>query len=306
MTAIGRWFLRSLAIAVSVAIFYLATTLDGGWFGTAIAYLIAASASGWLTATVGWYTRSRRPKTSAGPDTRIDADTSSTESPRGHQIPWTGLATGPGERPAASEPIEDASLLVPIRHAHDPDPPLEQRSNDAKSVPVAADAVLRVQNSNGGRFPSTTEHLSTNEEPPPASAELPRVPLLQGVPSTANKPTNKDADDDAKRLAEVLNLYERIGFSSDEHIERTPNYAFQVDRIPGERGLWDELVEEYGAATIDLRRVGSGHCRITLSSGNLVLYIPERRCWVWVAFDRAVPTPPSDEVSSAHALTNPG
>lgn len=91
------------------------------------------------------------------------------------------------------------------------------------------------------------------------------------------------------RLAEVLNLYERIGFLSDG---RDGAAIARQDRVDGpgpERGLWAELVEEYGAASIDFDAASSGGCVITLDSGNLVFFDPDSGRWAWVVFDRAVP-----------------
>jgi len=61
----------------------------------------------------------------------------------------------------------------------------------------------------------------------------------------------------------------------------------------GEQRLWTDLVDGYGAASIDLNDDDPERCVITLESGDLVFYLPEHKRWMWLIFDRAdvAPTP---------------
>jgi hypothetical protein len=253
--------------------------------------------------TFVWYIRSRYSKSVGGIELRLDRIKSPSESSRRSQDFEVPATSGTGERVASGEPIDDAANRVPIRDHDGSDQLFEQRPTNAEPVPVEEDAVYQVLSSDAPGSEPSSEQIRVEEELPPlASAEASRVPLERLLPPARNTPGEAsvgDAGGDAKRLAEVLNLYERV--------DRSTFDPYGVDHVPGRRGLWDELVEEYGAASIDLRDVESGGCRITLSSGNLVFYAPDRGCWVWVIFDRTEPTPssPIDASSSAHVVTNP-
>jgi len=303
VTAMIRWFLLIVAIAAIVAVFDMVAAMAGWPLGAASVYLIAASAVGCLAVTIVWHIRSRYSKSSGWYELHLDRLASvraSSQRSRDHEVPAT---IGAAERAATSEPIEDATHRIAHLDDHEPGPLFEQRPTDADSVPLEEDAVYRVLSSDRrGSAPSSEQIRAEEETPSPASAETSHVPLERLSPparSAPGEPNVGNAGGDAKRLAEVLNLYERI--------DRSTFDPYGAHHDPGRRGLWDELVEEYGAASIDLRDVESGGCTITLSSGNLVFYAPHRGCWVWVVFDGTEPTPssPIDPSPSARIVTNP-
>ena len=303
VTAMIRWFLLIVAAAATVAVFYMVAAMAGWSFGAASVYLIAASALGCLAVTFVWYVRSRYSKPSGGIELRLDRIDSMRASSRPSQDNEVPATIGVGERAATGEPIEDATHRIAHLDDHDPDPLSEQRPTDANSVPLEEDAVYQVLSSDSrGSAPSSEQIRVEEESPPLASAETPHVPLERLSPPARSAPGEAnvgDAGGDAKRLADVLNLYERI--------DRSTFDPYGADHVPGRRGLWDELVEDYGAASIDLRDIESSGCRITLSSGNLVFYAPHRGCWIWVVFDGTEPThsSPIDPSLSARIVTNP-
>jgi hypothetical protein len=310
VTAVIRWFLLSVATAAAVGIFYATAAMAGWSLGAASVYLIAASAFGCLAVTVVWYIRSRYSQPVGGIELRLDRIKSPSESSRRSQDFEVPTTSGTGERAASSEPLEDAADQVPIRD-DDSDPLFEQRPTTAEPVPVEEDAGYQVLDSDSsGSGPASEQDRVEAESPSLTSAEAPHIPLEHlSLPAldTSDEASDEDAGDDAKRLAEVLNLYDHNGPSYDEPIDRSTRDPFGADHATRRRGLWNELVEEHGAASIDLRDAESGGCRITLSSGNLVFYAPERGLWVWVIFDRTEPTKPSpiDASPSAHIVTNP-
>jgi len=303
VTAMIRWFLLITATAATVAVFYMVAAMAEWPFGAASVYLIAASALGCLAVTFVWYIRSRYSKPSGGFELRLDRVDSTNASSRRSQDYEVPARTGAGERAATSEPIEDVTHRIAHPDDHDPGPLFEQRPTDADSVPLEEDAVYQALSSdNGGSAPSSEQIRVEEESQPLASAETSHVPLERLSPPAPSAPDEANvgnAGSDAKRLAEALNLYERI--------DRSICDPYGADHVPGSRGLWDELVEDYGAASIDLRDTESSGCRITLSSGNLVFYAPHRGCWIWVTFDRTEPTPssPIDASLSTHIVTNP-
>lgn len=122
----------------------------------------------------------------------------------------------------------------------------------------------------------------------------------------------EDAGRDAIRMAFALNQYERSGFRNGRDASPTPTNSLRDDRSVSGRGLWSELVETYGAESVDLEGFGSGTCCITLSNGDLVFYVPEYRKWLWLAFERtlaeprAVPVAPVASGGDSATLTNRG
>ena len=121
----------------------------------------------------------------------------------------------------------------------------------------------------------------------------------------------KDPGGDAIRLAAALNRYERDGFRDRDDASSGAPDSTEHEQFPGERGLWHELVETYGAESFSLGGVNGGICCITLSSGDLVFYLPDRRTWVWLIFehvDSNAPdsaADPGDQSESAGARVEP-
>ena len=182
-------------------------------------------------------------------------------------------------------PVADSIAPVPDRapliHTHLPVPRFEHRSTAVARVPSDVDVALSA--------PNGVNSVTGRPLRPPQTVELPSPALrVSSPPPPDDQPGETPTDDRgavAKRLTEVLNLYESVGLASADSVESSTSAPDLADHDPAERALWEELVEEYGAVSIDFRSSEAGGCHITVSTGDVVFYSADRDSWMWIIFE---------------------
>jgi hypothetical protein len=128
------------------------------------------------------------------------------------------------------------------------------------------------------------------------STAMPRV--QPGRSSSSIQVTIDDANvggvgHDAMRLAGLLNQFGDVDCGFGDWAAPCGLDPHRDDRVHWERDLWLQLVEDYGAESVDLADAAGGRCRITLASGNMVFYVSGYQRWMWLIFDHAGTRPPS-------------
>ncbi len=265
------WILLGLLVIVIAAASYLAVEA-ADWAGDMVpASFVAAAGSGCLVLGVAMYARSRRSQSTGGIELRLDRIASPTTPP------------------------ESRDLRRKIEHGDMTGEPDVTSGPDGDVQPTPTDPPRDIGESQDGADPSA--NAPTRDEPsgqpvvsPPMTSAILRNPREHPPPAIGDETDGvvvEDAEIEAIRLAAALNQYEQIGFHSDGYAASDSHDLHGEDRTPKEQMLWSELVEVYGAESIDLRDVGDGRCRITLRSGNMVFYVPEYRQWVWLAFEQS-------------------
>ena len=191
------------------------------------------------------------------------------------------------ERHPVADSIAPVPGRAPLTHTYLPVPRFEHRSTAVARVPSDVDVASSV--------PNGVSYVTVHPSRPPRAVELPSPALrISSPPPPDTQPSETTTDDRgavAKRLTEVLNLYEGVGLASVDNIESSTSAPDLADHGPAERSLWEELVEEYGAVSIDFRGSEAGGCQITVSTGDVVFYSAERDGWMWIIFETADPAP---------------
>jgi hypothetical protein len=191
------------------------------------------------------------------------------------------------ERYPVADSIAPVPGRAPFTHTYLPVPRFEHRSTAVARVPSDVDVASSV--------PNGVSYVTVHPSRPPRAVELPSPALrISSPPPPDTQPSETTTDDRgavAKRLTEVLNLYEGVGLASVDNIESSTSAPDLADHGPAERSLWEELVEEYGAVSIDFRGSEAGGCQITVSTGDVVFYSAERDGWMWIIFETADPAP---------------
>ena len=160
---------------------------------------------------------------------------------------------------------------APLTHTYLPVPRFEHRSTAVARVPSVVDVASSV--------PNGVSYVTVHPPRSPQTVELPPPALrISSPPPPDTQPSETTTDDRgavAKRLTEVLNLYEGVGLASVDNIESSTSAPDLADQGPAERALWEELVEEYGAVSIEFPGSEAGGCQITVSTGDVVFYSAE-------------------------------
>ncbi len=276
----------------AIAAFYAMSAAAGWTFGVASASLAVAASLICVALGSTSYVKYRRSK----PARRITS-----------RLNNIGLPPRPDDQNKPVERVEHATASgeslndkVARARAADDDgqvPPQDLQVADLDPFPLETDLVARIQSAGETGATTPLELASAEPEPTPAedtdTGDSQPEPSAPPVPAPGTRVVYRDRTVDPKRLAALLNLYEHTGFPPDGHFDQSATDGSFVDGVPDHRSLWAELVAEYGAESIDLREAETGQCQITLTSGDLVFYSPERRCWLWIAFEQTGPAPSS-------------
>lgn len=311
VTAVARWFLVLSIVTAAVVISVRVPAHLGWWSLHATSAQMVAVATIGCVAVAGVRLLMRRHTRSVGATQHgIESACPSAGTAPQAQTSVASFPTGPNDPSMPYEWGGAGTSHVPIQSGHieatDPEAAITGTESASSELAVSMESSSiedRDTGPNPGLRPgdltrSSTEFSSSNHVSDGMSADV------AGHPSV-HRP-EAESGDDALRLTEVLNLYERIGFLPDGRGGEANVRQDSVDDLPPQHGLWDELVRGYGAASVEFGLVGSGGCVITLHSGDMVFYDPHSGRWAWVVFDRAgttsdldAPTAPVRSVDGA-------
>lgn len=280
-SAILRWVVLVLVVGLVVIVSYAAIEATGWVDGGAVSVsIVAAAGTGFLALVIVRHVLSRRSGATSGIDARLDR-----------------IAT-PITLPESRNSLQQS---VPRELDH---------GSDTRDDTTAKDQVDTESQSGVGMQPTATPTSPAPDSHVDETAlgfapPEPDEPSVQSVPSrpmTAITPPNPQGGQppgdrvgagsiggaglDANRLAAVLNRYQQPGVKRNSRAAPPASELPHVDRALENTYVWSQLVGVYGAESIDLRDIDAGTCSITLRSGNLVVYVPQYRRWVWVAFTR--------------------
>jgi hypothetical protein len=267
-----RWFLIvSLLTVASVGLAAALAPSAGRSFGSIEAFLVVEVSIAVWAVPVAWFVGSRYPTLLRSYLDDYDAP----EQPEQR------------ERYPVADSIAPVPGRAPLTHTYLPVPRFEHRSTAVARVPSDVDVALSV--------PNGVSYVTVHPSRPPPTVELPSPALrVSSPPPPDDQPSETTTDDRgavAKRLTEVLNLYEGVGLASVDSVESSTSAPDLAGHGPAERALWEELVEEYGAVSIDFRGSEAGGCQITVSTGDVVFYSAERGGWMWIIFETSDPAP---------------
>ncbi len=310
-TATIRWFLMSLVTAATVAIFYLLASSAGWSFGMASVYLIAASALGCFALTLAWFIRAHYSTPTEGVRVRLDRIATPTSRPGSIESRIQAITDEDPQiveqapQSTMNEQVESDTGRSPSLVDPESTPPIEPSAHRGESPPPAKET---------GEQEETSDDVPLSQSTKPVPLRLASVSSQQSRPEpetalVAEPPIEAPDEDAAKHLAELLNRYERDGFPTGGPSNEPMADIQREGQSTGDRELWAHLVEAYGAESVDLRDISSGSCRIILSSGDIVFYAPQRRCWMWIIFEQAEDAtvlrhaPPS---APERVVSNPG
>ena len=299
-----RWLLLlCMLTTATVGMVGVAMETAGRPFGAASAYWASVFSFVLWAVPSAWLVRSRYTTPLAGPEGRPRHLHVAIAAPRRSDDGDVRRLIDPVECLVDEILIHAVAERVPSTAAHLPEPHLEHRPSADEVAPSERDAphlVGAVDHS----LPATLSKPST----PDRSQTRPqreRAPTMASDQSIGPSPEERGGG--ARELAEILNLYDRVGRSPGNDKDSPGAVPYRADSAAGERTLWGELVEDFGAESVDFRGDEAGECWITLSTGDLVFYAPERECWLWVVFEGAegVPASRAEAPSSLHIVADP-
>ena len=276
MAAAIRWIFLGLVIAAIVVLSYVTIESFELGFETVPISFIAAAILGCLVLAIGLYLQSRRSRSTNGIELRLDRIASPTTPPES-----SGMRRESGHGHTPAEPCATDGSGIADETTRDAQPTPADTSRDL------ADPLSDVQPNIGLLSPDERPSHPVPSPPmtasmPRSSREIPPLPTRDVFDATVTDDTGLDAI----RLATALNQYEQFGLRSDSYVVPDSHDSHGKERVLGEQDLWRELVDTYGAESIDLRDIAAGRCRITLRSGNMVFYVPEYQRWVWLVFEQ--------------------
>jgi hypothetical protein len=279
-TATLRRIYLGLLFVVVVAASSVAAEASGWTIEEVPAAFFLAPASGCLVLAIVLYVRSRRSRGTGLRLDRIDSATTSHESNDSRrEIDGSDaeVRSDITEEPGATDDIDVGELPAAkgsTRNSGDP------RGDAGYNI----DAPVRDGQS--------ARHAASQS----MSTAMPRV--QPGRSSSSIQVTIDDANvggvgHDAMRLAGLLNQFGDVDCGFGDWAAPSGLDPHRDDRVHWERDLWLQLVEDYGAESVDLADAAGGRCRITLASGNMVFYVSGYQRWMWLIFDHAGTRPPS-------------
>lgn len=284
-----RWLLLlCLLTAATVGVVGVGFEAAGRPFPAASAYWVAVFSFALGAVPSAWLVRSRYAGLPAGPTDRLRGLRVPAVPPRrpGDEAEVAGL--DPADCPGAAIRIEGTAHALPAAGVRLSGPLPAPPSSGAEVRPTRGEASSRAPGTHQSP-PATPRDQSTDGGLPAAVRVEPESVEDPGLPAVRVETGRVPG---AKELAEVLNLYDRIGLAPDGGSAAAATVPYRVEAAPGERTLWRELVEEFGAESIDFRGDGAGECWITLSTGELVFYDPDHQSWMWVVFESEEDAPP--------------
>ena len=279
-TATLRRIHLGLLFVVVVAASSVAAESSGWTIEEVPAAFFLAPASGCLVLAIVLYVRSRRSRGSGLRLDRIDSATISHESsdPR-REIDGsdTQVRSDITEESGVADDIDVGELPAATGSTRDfGDPRGDAGSN--------INAPVRDRQS---AHPAASPSMSTAT---PRDQRERSSPSMQVTIDEANV---GGVGHDAMRLAGLLNEFEDVDCGFGDWAAASGLDPHRDDRVPWERDLWLQLVEDYGAESVDLADAAGDRCRITLASGNMVFYVSSYQRWMWLIFDHAGTRPPS-------------
>lgn len=286
-----RWLLLlGLLTAATIGIVGVAVETIGWSFGAASAYWVSVFSVVVWAVPSAWLVRSRYAALSSRSEQHLRRLHVPSVAPRRYDDAEERPLVEPVECLADEILVEAAGDRAPAAAVRVPKPRLERRPAPEQVVSPERDAPHPV---------AGVDHSLPAPSSKPSTPDRSQTrPPLESAPITASDqavgPAPGERRGGARELAGVLNLYDRVGLSHGDETDSPEVVPYRANFTAGERTLWRELVEDFGADSIDFRGDESGECSITLSNGDLVFYAPERECWMWVVFEGA------EDVPSAH------
>jgi hypothetical protein len=299
-----RWLLLLCVLtAATIGLVGVAAETTGRPFVAVSVYWVSVVSVVLWAVPSAWLVRSRYASFSLRPERRLRRLHVPSETPRHHADGRERCLFDSDECPIDGILTRAAPACTSAAAIHLPEPHLDPR-------PATEDGVRPEGDSPRHTAPAHRSPPATSPGPsvPERSRTLPlpdRAPVVASIQSVG--PAQELRPGGARELAEILNLYERVGLSHDANAGAPAGVPYRADSAAGERTLWGELVEDFGAASIDFRGADGGECWITLSTGDLVFYAPDHHCWMWVVFESVddVPSPHAEAPPSVHIVADP-
>lgn len=277
--ATPRRIYLGLLFVVVVAVSYVAADASEWTIEAVPAAFFLAPASGCLVLAIALYVRSRRSRGTRLRLDRIDSATTSHESNDSRREidgSDTEVRSDITEEPGVADDIDVGELPAATgstRNSGDP------RGDTGYNIDAPARDRQFAQ-------PVASQSMST---------AMPQVQQERSSPSiqvTIDETIIGGVEHDAMRLTGLLNQFEDVDCGFGDWTAPRGLDPHRDDRVHWEQDLWLQLVEDYGAESVYLADGAADRCRITLTSGNMVFYVPGYQRWMWLIFDHEGDRPP--------------